>query len=468
MNPALSVIFFGTSSGGGPSASRNCSSLIADVLGNGNLWMVDCAEGTIRQFANQPWTYGQQNPRPTQVKKIFITHMHADHVMGIIPMLRNVLFAPSTDPQSSSSSANKSPSIEIYGPAGIRTFVRSVLKMTLTRTADNYVVHELLTPEDEPTLCDPAEVMHYNEVPGRDILCSPEDGFWRGITQEKGAFCDVVVDAGSILHRDPCLGYVFRECAPLSRKLVFLGDTYDASPIIPLCLDPSPSLVVHEATEAHIPQEIDPKSKRSLETVKQKAFARGHSIPEQAGGFAKAVGAQQLVLNHIGSRFPHPSPTDTKGIRASVLREMERQASVAWGMGNVRVAFDFMHVSVPLPSDRRDDVSDSPPGWQDFEDFPTMTHQNPYYGGGHGRHNEHIGSRSYARGARGNSYYHRARHDSGRRQYSTNTHVLHTEEHNERPNADRSKRGRGIHHSSRGGVDDDNRGRGGSSRKRRR
>ncbi|EEB92712.1 hypothetical protein MPER_08739, partial [Moniliophthora perniciosa FA553] len=192
----------------------------------------------------------------------------------------------------------------------------------------------------------------------------------------------------------PCLGYVFRECAPLSRKLVFLGDTYDASSIIPLCIDPSPSLVVHEATEAHIPQEIDPRSKRSLETVKEKAFARGHSIPEQAGAFAKAVGAQQLVLNHIGSRFPYPSPTDTKGIRANVLKEMERQASVAWGMGNAHAAFDFMRVSIPLAGDHRNDISDSPPEW---EDFLTMAHQNPYYGGGRGRYNEHIGSRSRTR-----------------------------------------------------------------------
>lgn len=32
------------------------------------------------------------------VSKLFISHMHADHVMGVVPMLRNVLFAPSVDP----------------------------------------------------------------------------------------------------------------------------------------------------------------------------------------------------------------------------------------------------------------------------------------------------------------------------------------------------------------------------------
>lgn len=38
MSHLMSVTFLGTSSGGGPSESRNCSSLVADVLGDGSLW----------------------------------------------------------------------------------------------------------------------------------------------------------------------------------------------------------------------------------------------------------------------------------------------------------------------------------------------------------------------------------------------------------------------------------------------
>lgn len=34
----LRVTFLGSSSGGGPSESRNCSSLVADVLCDGTLW----------------------------------------------------------------------------------------------------------------------------------------------------------------------------------------------------------------------------------------------------------------------------------------------------------------------------------------------------------------------------------------------------------------------------------------------
>lgn len=89
------------------------------------------------------------------------------------------------------------------------------MKMTLTRTSDTYVVHELLTTGDSITPCDlpPASdralsnmytlqsnILHPNEIAGLDIRASP-DGFWRGITQGKGVKSPIIVDAGAILHR---------------------------------------------------------------------------------------------------------------------------------------------------------------------------------------------------------------------------------------------------------------------------
>lgn len=72
--------------------------------------------------------------------------------------------------------------------------------MTLTRTADRYVVHELLSAEDEITPCAPPELMHSSECVGNDIRAG-EDGFWRDIVSERRKFVGVGVDAGPILHR---------------------------------------------------------------------------------------------------------------------------------------------------------------------------------------------------------------------------------------------------------------------------
>ena len=38
MAPDIMVTFLGTGSGGGPTKTRNCSSLVVDMLGNGSLW----------------------------------------------------------------------------------------------------------------------------------------------------------------------------------------------------------------------------------------------------------------------------------------------------------------------------------------------------------------------------------------------------------------------------------------------
>ena len=111
------------------------------------------------------------------------------------------------------------------------------------------------------------------------------------------------------LRSDPCIGYTFSEVQFPFRKLVILGDTYDPAPILPLCINPSPTLLIHEATDSHISHHADPSGKLSRRTaseVHQKALSRGHSVPEMAGTFAKQVDAQDLVLNHIGGRYTLP------------------------------------------------------------------------------------------------------------------------------------------------------------------
>lgn len=89
----MSLTFLGTSSGGGPTENRNCSSLVCDFFEGNNLWsmfsfkpylfsflllplVVDCAEGTTRQFVLQPHRPGVLRARINQVSKIFVTHMH--------------------------------------------------------------------------------------------------------------------------------------------------------------------------------------------------------------------------------------------------------------------------------------------------------------------------------------------------------------------------------------------------------
>jgi hypothetical protein len=57
MSQWMSAFFLGTSSGGGPSESRNCSSLVLDIVGDGSLWSIPLsprAQITIGRLTNDP------------------------------------------------------------------------------------------------------------------------------------------------------------------------------------------------------------------------------------------------------------------------------------------------------------------------------------------------------------------------------------------------------------------------------
>ena len=237
----MSVTFLGTTSGGGPTDTRNCSSLVVDATGRGASWsehrfflvnefmsrtlfiVFDCAEGTVRQYALQPY-HDARRVKINDLNKIFITHMHgklafavgkfpalltdfgvADHTMGIITILRNALGIFKGDPHTPPVTPRpvRQPKVQIYGPAGIRQLIRTAFHLTHTRSADQYCVHELLFPGEAASApADAVECLHPNEEAGTDIRCD-EDGFWRKITFQgiNSGRCEVIVDAGPIVHR---------------------------------------------------------------------------------------------------------------------------------------------------------------------------------------------------------------------------------------------------------------------------
>jgi ribonuclease Z len=80
----MSVRFLGTSSQ--PSSSRNYSSLLVNL--DRETVMVDCGEGTQRQLMNR---HIGGEAKLASIHTILITHMHADHVLGLVPLLYSMM-----------------------------------------------------------------------------------------------------------------------------------------------------------------------------------------------------------------------------------------------------------------------------------------------------------------------------------------------------------------------------------------
>ena len=265
--------------------------------------------------------------------------------------------------------------------------MRNGLKLTYTLLEGKYVVHELRLPQDpagetgiSPS---PSQDIHPSESPnGQNI---PQvDGKWEGIFKDS----IISVSAAPIFHSVPCVGYVVHE-APVQgkvdpklyiphlkrtgtdmkmmreiqkgqavtladgtvlegpprepgRKVVVLGDTYDPSPIEGLAKEAD--LIIHEATNAHLPGVGNRvKAEDTYESVEERTKSRGHSTPQMAGGFAKRIGARNLILNHFSSRYSGGSDEASR----AVMDAIKKLAAVEFGSDKVVCARDLMSVEIP-------------------------------------------------------------------------------------------------------------------------
>ena len=104
----MNITFLGTSSGV-PTLTRNVSSLALKLSQKAEVWLFDCGEGTQHQLIKSTIKF-------SQIRKIFITHMHGDHIYGLPGLLATLGLS------------GNSKGIDIYGPSNLKNFISSALK----------------------------------------------------------------------------------------------------------------------------------------------------------------------------------------------------------------------------------------------------------------------------------------------------------------------------------------------------
>ena len=104
----MNITFLGTSSGV-PTLTRNVSSLALKLSQKAEVWLFDCGEGTQHQLIKSAI-------KSSQIKKIFITHMHGDHIYGLPGLLATLGLSGNCK------------GIDIYGPSNLKNFILSSLK----------------------------------------------------------------------------------------------------------------------------------------------------------------------------------------------------------------------------------------------------------------------------------------------------------------------------------------------------
>lgn len=279
----MELYFLGTGAGM-PSKERNVTSVVLNVLAERNAyWMFDCGEGTQHQVLRSPIRIGK-------LEKLFITHLHGDHLYGLPGLLTSRSYQ----------GGDTGTPFTIYGPKGTETFVRTCLEVSQAHLGYELEIKEFAASEqtvmfdDEQFTVSAAPLIHRVECYGYRIVEKAQKGRLQverlkelGLASgplfgriKQGT--DVVLDDGTELKASDFIG----PSIP-GRIVTILGDTQPCDYSLQLALDAD--VLVHEATFA--------------EHKKDLAVAYDHSTAKDAARTAKEARAGALILTHISSRY---------------------------------------------------------------------------------------------------------------------------------------------------------------------
>ena len=270
----LDLVFLGTSASA-PTASRGASATL--LRRGGDRILVDCGEGTQRQLL-------RSDAGLVDLEHVFLTHLHADHVLGLPGMLKTFSLRGREVPMT------------VYGPGGTAALMRA-LGVVIGRLTYPFEVVELragAVVERDDYRLEAFAVAHgrssvgyalrEDDRPGRfdvaaaDALGVP-DGPSRGALQRGEV---VSLDGGRVVHPEDVLGPPRR-----GRTIVLTGDTAPTPSVVEAAQ--GADVLVHEATFL-----VDERA-RARET--------DHSTTEDAAAVAREAGVHLLALTHISARY---------------------------------------------------------------------------------------------------------------------------------------------------------------------
>ena len=100
----------------------------------GGTWLFDAGECTQLQIQNVPAL------KLSKITKVFLTHCHGDHTFGL-PGLLCLMGQAAVEKSRSEKSSHV---IDIYGPQGLRLWLRIAIRYSQSRICPKYRVHELM------------------------------------------------------------------------------------------------------------------------------------------------------------------------------------------------------------------------------------------------------------------------------------------------------------------------------------
>lgn len=283
----IRITFLGTAAAR-PTVGRNVSGIALQREGDHILF--DCGEGTQRQMMRFGTGFS--------IRSIFFTHLHADHFLGVIGLLRTMGLQ------------GRDEALHLYGPAGAGSVLQAATSLGVDRVQFPVHIHEL----------EPGEAVGYGEYEVTAFAVEHGTSAVGFALKEKprlGRF-DVErarrmgVPEGPLfgrLHRGEDVvvgGKTIRAHEVVGpprpgRLVVYTGDTRPSRHTVDI--GGNADVLIHEATFS------EDEAQRARETY--------HSTALGAAQIAREAGVRRLILTHLSARYadnPVPLLNEAKTI----------------------------------------------------------------------------------------------------------------------------------------------------------
>lgn len=246
--------------------------------------MFDCGEGTQRQMMRYGVSFALDD--------IFFTHVHGDHVLGVIGLFRTLALQ------------GRNEVMRLWGPKGTKRVLREAAHFGVDRVGfpidivelepgavvarSGYEIIPFATSHRGVSalgyaLVEEVRRGRFNPDLAREMGI-PEGPLWGQLHKGK----PVTLDDGRVIHPEMLVGP-----QRAGRKVVLSGDTRPSETTVEISRDAD--LLVHEATFG------DEETARAAET--------GHSTAREAAGVASRAGVKQLALTHFSARYSGDTST---------------------------------------------------------------------------------------------------------------------------------------------------------------
>ncbi|WP_440895792.1 ribonuclease Z [Amphibacillus sp. Q70] len=274
----MKITFLGTGAGL-PAKHRNVSAIALHLMEEyGSIWLFDCGEATQHQILHT-------SIRPRKIEKIFITHLHGDHIYGLPGLLSSRSFQEGTTP------------LTVYGPVGIEQFIKTSLTISGTQLSyplhvveifDGYQLDEAHFMVDVIALEHGIDSFGYrisekNQIGKLQVDKLKALGIQPGPIYQQIKTNEVTeLPDGQHIYRKDVVGPTKK-----GRKVTIFGDTRHPMQFVDFVYQSD--LLIHEATFHGDNQDL--------------ADQYFHSTNIEAAQLAKQAKVKQLALTHISARY---------------------------------------------------------------------------------------------------------------------------------------------------------------------